>query len=193
MATGTKAIVLEGCQAWMSLTLSDIECWAETYVHLKPEAIKIFKLWVFLISHLPAGAAPPGFQPALSAWRNSLSTIPPIFPFTICQPWPSAWGMGLFIHCIRTGPLHMSKLFSSWIFMFCQPHMVTSGQITVTVSSHQVKIQGIKTQVKIWFTVIHTTQLTANVTQPKQSIICTSHYLQQQKVLLERFPNTYSV
>ena len=37
-----------------------------------------------------------------------------------------------FIHHIRTGPLHM----------------VTSGQITVTVSSHQFKTQGTKKQAK---------------------------------------------
>ena len=33
-----------------------------------------------------------------------------------------------FIHHIRTGPLHMFKLFSSWICMSRQPHQVTSGQ-----------------------------------------------------------------
>jgi len=42
-----------------------------------------------------------------------------------------------FIHHIRTGPLHMFKLFSSWICMPCQPHKVTSGHITVTVSYEQ--------------------------------------------------------
>ena len=53
-----------------------------------------------------------------------------------------------FIHHIRTGPLHMFKLFSSWICMPCQPHKVTSHksqstaqghftQITVTVSYEQ--------------------------------------------------------
>ena len=31
-----------------------------------------------------------------------------------------------FIHHIRNGPLHMFKLFSSWICMPCQPHKVTS-------------------------------------------------------------------
>ena len=31
-----------------------------------------------------------------------------------------------FIHHIRTGPLHMFKLFSSWSCMPCQPHKVTS-------------------------------------------------------------------
>ena len=42
-----------------------------------------------------------------------------------------------FIHHIRTGPLHVFKLFSSWICMPRQPHKVTSGQTTVTVSYEQ--------------------------------------------------------
>ena len=42
-----------------------------------------------------------------------------------------------FIHHIKTGPLHMFKLFNSWICIPHQPHKVTSGQITVTVSYEQ--------------------------------------------------------
>ena len=42
-----------------------------------------------------------------------------------------------FIHHFRTGPLHLFKLFSSWICTAHQPHKVTSGQITVTVSYEQ--------------------------------------------------------
>ena len=68
-----------------------------------------------------------------------------------------------FIHHIRTGPLHMSKLFSSWICMPCQPHKVTSGQITVTVSSHQFGTQGTKTWAKSWLTVLHRTQSIVNI------------------------------
>ena len=34
-----------------------------------------------------------------------------------------------FIRHIRTGPLHMFKLFSSWICMPCQPHKVTSHKL----------------------------------------------------------------
>ena len=47
-ATGTKASAIEGCQTWMSLTLSDTECMSslDMYVSLKPEAIKILKLCV---------------------------------------------------------------------------------------------------------------------------------------------------
>ena len=64
-------------------------------VSLRPEAIKIPKLWVFLIVIFLLGAAPPGCQPGLVARRNSLSSIPPTFPFTVCKPWPSARGMVL--------------------------------------------------------------------------------------------------
>jgi len=50
-AKDTKAGATEGCQTWMSLTLSDTECMSslDIYVSLKPEAIKILKLCVFLI------------------------------------------------------------------------------------------------------------------------------------------------
>ena len=68
-----------------------------------------------------------------------------------------------FIHHIRTGPLHMFKLFSSWICMSRQPHMVTSGQIIATVSSHQFETQGTKTQAKSWLTFLHRTQWIANI------------------------------
>ncbi len=50
-AKDTKAGAIEGCQTWMSLTLSVTECMSslDIYVSLKPEAIKILKLCVFLI------------------------------------------------------------------------------------------------------------------------------------------------
>ena len=50
-AKDTKAGAIEGCQTWMSLTLSDTECMSslDIYVSLKPEAIKILKRCVFLI------------------------------------------------------------------------------------------------------------------------------------------------
>ena len=50
-AKDTKAGAIEGCQTWMSLTLSDSECMSivDIYVSLKPEAIKILKRCVFLI------------------------------------------------------------------------------------------------------------------------------------------------
>ena len=68
-----------------------------------------------------------------------------------------------FIHYIRTGPLHMFKLFSSWICMSRQPHKVTLGKIIVTVCSHQFKTQGTKTQAKSWLTVLHRTQSIAKI------------------------------
>ena len=46
VAIGTKANVIEGCQTWMSLTLSDWMSSLNIYVNLKPEAIKILKLWL---------------------------------------------------------------------------------------------------------------------------------------------------
>ena len=50
-AKDTKAGATEGCQTWMSLTLSVIECMSilDIYVSLEPEAIKILKLCVSLI------------------------------------------------------------------------------------------------------------------------------------------------
>ena len=46
----TKAGAIDGCQTWMSLTLSYTECMSslDIYVSLRPEAIKILKLCVFL-------------------------------------------------------------------------------------------------------------------------------------------------
>ena len=60
-----------------------------------------------------------------------------------------------FIHHIRTGPLHMLKLFSSWIcvLFFCQPHMVTSH-----ISHSQFLLRA-----KSWLTVLHRTQSIANI------------------------------
>ena len=63
----------------------------------------------FSSSVYPFGAAPPWFQPGLVAWRNSLSSIPPTFPFTVCKPWPSARGMVLvaltakYQECLKVG------------------------------------------------------------------------------------------
>ena len=46
IATGTKASAMEACQTWMSLTLSNTDSSLDIYVSLKPEAIKILKLWI---------------------------------------------------------------------------------------------------------------------------------------------------
>ncbi len=50
-AKDTKAGAIEGCQTWMSLTLSVTEWMSslDIYVSVKPEAIKILKLCVFLL------------------------------------------------------------------------------------------------------------------------------------------------
>jgi len=89
------------------------------------------------------------------------------------------------IHHIRTGPLHIFKLFSSWICMSRQTHKITSGQIRV--SSHRFETQGIKTQAGSLFYTEHNQQQTS---QPKQLIISTFHYLQMQKWLPDRVPIT---
>ena len=64
----------------------------------------------FSSSGYPFGAVPPGFQPGLVAKRNSLSSIPSTFPFTVCKPWPSARWMVLvaltaeYHECLKVGP-----------------------------------------------------------------------------------------
>ena len=45
---------------------------------------------------------------------------------TMCDSMQIRYILIYFIHHIGTGPLHMFKLFSSWICMPCQPHKVTS-------------------------------------------------------------------
>ena len=111
----------------MSLTLSVTECMSslDIYVSLKPEAIKILKLCVFLI-----GVAPPGFQPGLAVWKNSLSRIPPTFPFTVCKPWPSARGMVLvaltaeYQECLKAGPFDVHyQCVSAWWHCNCSTRM----------------------------------------------------------------------
>ena len=76
----------------------------------------------------------------------------------------------------------MFKLFSSWICMPHQLQMVTSGQITVIVSYEQKAGSLFYTEHNQWQT-----------SQAKQSIIITYHYLQLQKMLLDRFLVTHSV
>ena len=66
---------------WMHVQFRHM-CQLQTWSHQDSQALCIFD------SHLPFGAAPPGFQPGLPAWRNSLSSLPPTFPFTVCKRWP---------------------------------------------------------------------------------------------------------
>ena len=88
---------------WMHVQLRHI-CQPQTWSHQDSQVLCI------LDRHLPFGAAPPGFQPGLVAWRNSLSSIPPTFPFTVCKPWPSTRGMVLvaltaeYQKCLKIGP-----------------------------------------------------------------------------------------
>ena len=83
-----------------------------------------------LDSYLPFGVAPPGFQPGLAAWKNSLSSIPPTFPFTACKPWSSAWGMVLvaltaeYQECLKAGPFNVHyQCISAWWHCDCSTRM----------------------------------------------------------------------
>ena len=111
-AKDTKASAIGGCQTWMPFTLSVTECMSsldslcgqpQTWSHQDSQALCIVD------SYLPFGVAPPGFQPGLVAWKNSLSSIPPTFPFTLCKPWPSAQGTVLvaltaeYQECLKAG------------------------------------------------------------------------------------------
>ena len=122
---------IEGCQTWMSLTLSVTECMSSldicqphTWSHQDSQALCI------LDSYLPFGVAPPGFQPGLAAWKSSLSSIPPTFPFTVCKPWPSARGMVLvaltaeYQECLKAGPFDVHyQCISAWLHCDCSTKM----------------------------------------------------------------------
>ena len=128
-AKDTKAGAIEGCQTWMFPTFSDTECMSsldiyicqpQTWSHQDSQALCIPD------SHLPFGAAPPGFQPGLAAWRNSLS----IFPFTVCKPWLSARGMVLvaltveYQECLKAGPFDVHyQCISAWWHCDCSTRM----------------------------------------------------------------------
>ena len=95
----------------MSLTLSVIECMSilDIYVSLEPEAIKILKLCVSLIVIFLLGLLHLDFNQVLRLEKNSLSSIPPTFPFKVCKPWPSARGIVLaaltaeYQECLKAG------------------------------------------------------------------------------------------
>ena len=91
------------------------KCQPQTWSHQDSQALIIL-----------LGAAPPGFQPGLVAWRNSLSSIPPTFPFTVCKPWPSARGMVLvaltaeYQECLKAGPFDVHyRCISAWWHCDC--------------------------------------------------------------------------
>ena len=78
----------------------------------------------------PFGAAPPRFQLGVVAWRNSLSSIPPTFPFTVCKPWLSARGMVLvaltaeYQECLKAGPFDVHyQCISAWLHCDCSTRM----------------------------------------------------------------------
>ena len=86
-------------------------CQPQTWSHQDSQALGI------LDSHLPFGAASPGFQPGLVAWRNSLSSLPPTFPLTVCKPWPSARGMVLVVSTAEY------QMLESWTLLTCIMHL----------------------------------------------------------------------
>ncbi len=99
-------------------------CQPQTWSHQDSEVLCI------LDSHLPFGAAPPGFQPGLAAWKNSLSSLPPTFPFTVCKPRPSARGMVLvaltaeYQECLKAGLFDVHyQCISAWWHCHCSTRM----------------------------------------------------------------------
>ena len=107
-AKDTKAGAIECCQTWMSLTLSVTKCMSS------------WDMYIYFSLKQPIGVAPPGFQPGLAAWKNSLST----FPFTVCKPWLSARGMVLvaltaeYEECLKAVPfdVHYQCMVALWLF-----------------------------------------------------------------------------
>ena len=102
---------------WMHVQLRHI------YVSLKTEAIKIFKLCVFLIVNISSFR---GCFTWISAWKNGLSSIPPTFPFT----WLSAQGMVLvaltaeYQECLKVVPFDVHyQCISAWLHCDCSTRM----------------------------------------------------------------------
>ena len=122
----------------MSLTLSVTECMSslDTYVSLKPEAIKILKLCVFLIVISSFWGCSTWISTRSCGMKKhhkktpSLSSIPPTFPFTVWKPWPSARGMVLvaltaeYQECLKAGPFDVHyQCISAWLHCDCSTRM----------------------------------------------------------------------
>ena len=127
-AKDTKAGAIEGCQTWMSLTLSVTECMSslDTYVSLKPEAITILKLCIFLMVIFLWGLFHLDFHPGIAAWKKSVQYTSHSIPFTACKPWPSAQAMVLvaltaeYQECLKTGPFDVHyQCISAWWHYDC--------------------------------------------------------------------------
>ena len=81
-AKDTKAGAIEGCQTWMSLTLSVTECMSSLdiiYVSVKPEAIKILKLCVFLMVIFLLGLLHLDFNQVLRREKTVCPVYRPLF------------------------------------------------------------------------------------------------------------------
>ena len=80
-AKDTKAGAIEGCQTWMSLTLSVTECMSslDIYVSVKPEAIKILKLCIFLMVMFLLGLLHLDFSQVLRHEKTVCPVYLPLF------------------------------------------------------------------------------------------------------------------
>ena len=80
-AKDTKAGAIEGCQTWMSLTLSVTEWMSslDIYVSVKPEAIKILKLCVFLMVIFLLGLIHLDFNQVLRHEKTVCPVYSPLF------------------------------------------------------------------------------------------------------------------
>ena len=80
-AKDTKGGAIEGCQTWMSLTLSVTECMSSLniYVSIKPEAIKILKLCVFLMVIFLLGLLHLNFNQVLRHEKTVCPVYLPLF------------------------------------------------------------------------------------------------------------------
>ena len=90
--------------------------------HLKPSR---FLMVIFLLGLLHLD-----FNQVLRHERNSLSSIPPTFPFTVCKPWLSARGMVLvaltaeYQECLKAGPCDVHyQCISAWLHCDCSTRM----------------------------------------------------------------------
>ena len=91
----------------------DICHWATASI-VFADGFAVLAFWRILHHSLPMGCL----------FQNNSAVIHKVAQCVI--PMQNRYIVIYFIHHIRTGPLHMFKLFSSWICMPCQPHKVTS-------------------------------------------------------------------
>ena len=111
-AKDTKAGAIEGCQTWMSLTLSVTECMSslDIYVSFKPEVIKILKLCVFLMVIFLLDFNRLDFNQVL---RHEKTVCPVYCHFSIHSMQAMAICSRKGFNCLNCG---ISRLLKSWPF-----------------------------------------------------------------------------